>query len=352
MSWKFAAVVAVSIATTPQLATATDFYHLAHEVAVPGPGAAYDYVAFGDGKLYVGHRPEGLQVFDTKHDFAMTTIADTKGSNGAMLMPDLGIGASHNGDGTLTVFQLADGKTTQHIKLGDELDSSRYDPVTHRLAVFGLPTEKGKAPIVAVLQAPGMERVGTMETTSEKLEHSAADGTGGMYVAAQDKDMIVHFDMKDLKQTASYPTPCKQPTGLALDAPHKRLMISCRGDYVAPMFVVMNTETGAFVAKLPISPGNDGLAFDAAHGKIFATNGIGANLVVIAQKSPDEYAIDQVIGTRMMAKTLALDADTGDIYTITAEGVFDPSRKNLAYIAPFYPNGFTPNSFRVLQYSH
>ena len=335
----------------PGAAHAVDGYHLAREVAVPGEGAAYDYVQFLDGRLFVGHRPDGLQVFDTVHDFAMTTVDASKGSNGATLMPDLGLGVSHNTDGTLTVFTLADLKLVRSIKLGAELDSSRYDPVTHRLAVFGVPPEGGAGGQVVVLQAPAMDVVGKATTEAAKLEHSAADGTGILFLAAQDQNAILKFDMTALKVTATWPTPCKQPTGLAYDAQHRRLMIGCRGEITEPMFVVMNADTGAVVFKGPLGMGNDGVVYDAARARVIATNGVGANLVVYAQTGADGYAIEEVVGTRMMAKTVALDPASGDVYTILAEGVFDPSRRNLTYVTQFYPNGFTRNSFRILKYS-
>ena len=103
-------------------------------------------------------------------------------------------------------------------------------------------------------------------------------------------------------------------------------------------------------SDLGVNPGNDGVIYDGARQRIIAANGAGANLVVFVQQDGDHYALEQVVGTRNMAKTLALDPATGDLYTITAEGIYDASRKNLAYIAPFYPNAFTPDSFRVLQY--
>ena len=335
---------------TAHAVRAAEFYHLKREVPVASEGAAFDYVVYRAGKLFVGHRPDGLQVFDTGHDFTMTTIADSKGSNGATLMDDLGLGVSHNTDGTLTVFNIDDLKVVNKIKVGEEIDSSRYDPVTKRLAVFGIPPDGGKGGMVVVFQAPSMERVGTITSPSAKLEHSVADGTGSIYVSAQDLDAIVRLDMRDMKQTASMPVPCKQPTGIDRDAAHKRLVIGCRGAITEPMVVVLDETSGATVFKGPIGGGNDGIVYDAKRGRIIATNGVGANLVVYRENGADGYALDQVVQTRPMAKAMALDPATGDVYTIAAEGVFDTSRKNLAYVTPFYPNMFTRNSFRVLQY--
>ncbi len=329
-------------------ALALDGVHLKQEIAVPSDGASFDYVTYGDGKLYVGHRPEGLQVFDIANGFKMTPVASTKGSNGATLAPDLGLGFSENGDGTVTVFKLADLSVVEQIKVGEELDSTRYDPKTKRLAVFGVPAESKKGSAVPVYQMPERTKVGVIQSDSAKLENSAADGAGGVWVAAQDLGAVVHFDLAGLKVTATYPVPCKEPTGLDYDAANKRLMVGCRGAFAEPMFLVVNADTGATVFKAPTSPGNDGVAYDAQRKRVYVTNGIGAHLMVFEQTDADTYKLNEVLGTRPMAKTVAVDPKSGDIFSIAAEPVFDASKKNLTRIAPFYPNAYVKDTFKVL----
>jgi hypothetical protein len=332
-------------------AAAFDNYHLKREVPVPGGPAGWDYVVFDGGRLFVGHRPEGLQVFDIANDFRMTAVENTKGSNGAMPMPDLDLAVSHNNDGTLTLFRLSTMRTERQVKVGAELDSSRYDPVTHRLAVFGVPGESKTGSDVVIFQAPELERIGAIRSESGKLENSVADGAGNIFVAAQDLNAIVRLDMKELKQTAQWPTTgCRQPTGLAYDPAGRRLLVGCRGESAEPVFVVMNADTGSVVFKAPIGQGNDGVVFDGSRKRVILTNGVGANMVIFEQVDPDTYKLEEVVGTRANARTLALDPSTGDVYTVAAEGIFDASKKNLSYISPFYPNTFSPNSFRILQY--
>lgn len=332
-------------------ALALDGIHLKSETTVPSAGSGFDYVTYADGKLYVGHRLEGLQVFDVANGFKMTPVASTKSSNGATVATDLGLGFSGNGDGTMTVFKLADLSVVEQIKAGEELDSTRYDPVTRRVALFGVPAESKKGSSVVIYQMPERQKVGAIESESAKLENSVADGAGGVFVAAQDLNAIVRFDLATLKMTAKWPVPCKQPTGLDYDAGNKRLLVGCRGDFTEPMFLVVNAETGATVFKAGTSPGNDGVAYDAARKRVYVTNGIGAHLLVFEQADADSYKLSEVLGTRPMAKTIALDPKSGDVFSIAAEPVFDASKKNLSYIAPFYPNAFVKDSFKVLVFN-
>lgn len=329
-------------------AASAEPYRLRQEVVVPGPAAAFDYVAYHEGRLFAGHRPAGLDVFHVGAGFALTKVAQTAGSNGATLMPDLGIGVSNNQGGTLTVFLLSDLSVREVVRVGDELDNSRYDPVTRRLAVFGTRAAGGGS-AVAVFQAPGMERVGTIAVESEKLENPAADGDGGIWVSAQDSDEVLHLDLRSLRVTATLPTPgCKEPTGLAFDRADRRLMVGCRGEYRDPSFLVMGADDGRVYFRGPLGPGNDGVVYDPVRRVAFAANGVGANLAVFERIGQDEYRLAQVLGTRPMAKTLAYDQASGTLYSITAEPSYDPSRRNSSTIAPFYPNGFFPDTFRIL----
>lgn len=350
---KFAGVLLGLALLLPEGSRAADDYHLRREVVVPGPGSGWDYLTFDpvQSRLYVGHRAEGLQVFDTAHDFKMTVVDKTARSNGAMLMPEFDLGVSHNGDGTLTEFKLSTLAVVRQIKVGDELDSSRYDPVTKHLITLGVPTADEKGTAVGVYSLPDLAQVGGIVVPSASLENSAADGQGNILVSAQDLNAVVKIDMKAQRIAATWPTTgCKQPVGLAYDAADHRIMVGCRGQLTDPRLLVMNADTGAVVFTAPIGAGNDGVVYDAERKRVILTCGIGANMAVFQQNGPDDYKLSEVVGTRANARTVALDPATGDVFTDAAEGIYDASKKNLARVAPFYPNTFTKDSFHILEY--
>jgi DNA-binding beta-propeller fold protein YncE len=329
---------------------ASDGNHLKREIHIPSNGGGFDYVTYAAGKLYIGHRPEGLQVVNLNGDTKVGNVDKTATSNGATVAPELDLGFSENGNGTITVFKLSDLSVVEQIKVGAELDSTRYDPATKRLAVFGLPGKDKTSSKVAIFQMPNRKLIGEIDAPSAKLENSIADGTGGVFVNAQDMNSVLHIDMAKMVITKTFPVPCNQPTGLDYDKDGKRLFIGCRGAFTEPMFVVANPETGEIVFKAPTSPGNDGVAYDSIRKRVYLTDGIGAHLVVFEQMSLNTYTLNEVVGTRPMAKTIAIDPVSGDVFSIAAESVFDASKKNLALIAPFYPNQFTKDTFEVLVY--
>lgn len=335
-------------------AMALDGWHLQDTVKIPGKGSAWDYLAL-DGThnhLFIGHRKEGLQVFDLATKTVVKTITGTESasSNGATLVPEFDLGISNNENGTIIPFKLSTLEAGEPIKLGEELDTSHYDPASKRIVVNMASGADGTD--LVVLEAPSLKQVGIIKVPTKKPEHAEADGAGNFYLAARDTEMVYRLDTKSLAVTASWPTPgCGQTNSVALDAANKRLMLGCRGNAsTKPSFAVMNVETGAIVFSAEVGGGNDGVAFDAQLKRIFLTNGVNAVMNIFEQKDADHYAQVEALGTQAGVRSLALDPKTKTIYSVTAEGTADYSKKITTSVSPYYANTFFPDTFAVLTY--
>jgi len=309
-------------------------------------------VSFYAGKLYVGHRLDGVEVFDIADHFKMSKVADTKGTNGVVIIPEFGLGVAGAGNGNVTVFKLSSLREVVKFSAGTELDSTVYDPVTKQLMTVNTNvTADGKGQVLNVYSVPSFKLVNKVTIPADDVEHSVADGLGNVYFAAQDNDSILRLNMKTLQVTGNWPTTgATQPTGLALDNATHRLFIAGRGHLTDPVFEVMDANDGHIVYKAAISQGNDGVAFDPKSGMIFATDGIGANMFVFHEDSADAYKLAEIVDTSTNQRTLALDPTHNKVYTIAAEGLVDPAKKILTKVSPFYPNVFTPNSFMIREY--
>jgi YVTN family beta-propeller protein len=109
---------------------------------------------------------------------------------------------------------------------------------------------------------------------------------------------------------------CQGPRALALDANHGRLFAACSNFRM----VVVNSQTGAMIAALPIGPGPDAIGYDPNRGLIFTANGGGdGSLTVIRQDVTDTYSVIQTLPTRQHARTLALDPSSGDVYLTSVD---------------------------------
>jgi len=336
-------------------ARAFDGWHLESATVIEGKASGWDYVAYDAGTrhVFIGHRKEGLQVFDPVAGKVVKVIDGTPAdsSNGATLMPELDLGLSNNEDGTVTPFALSTLAARPPVKLADELDTSHYDPVTRRVVVNTAAGADGTE--LVVLQAPSLEVVGKVKVPTRKVEGGDADGKGGLLLAAQDTNKLLRVDTRTLEVAATWDTPgCGRPTGVAADQADGRVFVSCRGDdRTRPSLVVLDAATGRTLYAGEIGGGTDSVVYDAGLRRVFTANGVNANLSVFEQVDADTYRPLEALGTRAGVRTVAMDHDAKKIYAVAAEGSADYSKKILTAVSPYYANTFFPNTFTVLTYS-
>jgi DNA-binding beta-propeller fold protein YncE len=101
---------------------------------------------------------------------------------------------------------------------------------------------------------------------------------------------------------------------MAMDRANRRIFIGCRSKVMA----VLDADSGKVITTLPIGDHVDATVFDAEKKLIFNSNGEGT-ITVIAQNSPNEYAVVQTVKTAPRAKTMAFDPKTHQLFLSTAE---------------------------------
>lgn len=336
-------------------AAAFDGWHLEQATVIEGKGSAWDYVALDSAhdRLFIGHRKEGLQVFDLNTRKVVKLIDGTTAasSDGATLVPEHDLGISNNEDGTIIPFRLSTLEAQAPIKLGEELDTSHYDAANQRIAV-NMGADKDGTDVV-LLEVPSLAVAGKIRLPSTKLEGADSDGKGGFLIAARDVSKVFRIDTKAAKLLGEWPTPgCAQTNGLTVDAAHRRVFLGCRGsEAVRPSFAVMNADTGAIIYTSEIGGGNDSVIYDADLKRIFLANGVGAVLNVFEQVDADTYRPVETLGTRAGVRTMAIDPKTKRLHAVGGEGSADAGKKILTSVSPFYANTFFPNTFTVLTYA-
>jgi hypothetical protein len=86
--------------------------------------------------------------------------------------------------------------------------------------------------------------------------------------------------------------------------------------------LVVDADSGAIVARLPIGKGSDAIAFDPVRKLIFSANGEGT--LSIYGVADVDYFVDQgSVATQPGARTMAVDAATGRVFLVTAD--IDPA---------------------------
>jgi YVTN family beta-propeller protein len=310
--WVFgASITALALAGAADAQQALS-YSVTKTVPIGAPDR-WDYVVFDpvSGRVYASHG-NIVSVVDGRSGAAIGTIdvgADAV-THGIVALNDLGKGYTDDGKaGVAVVFDLKTLKVLHTIKAEPDADGIVYDRRSgHVLVITG---DSGKVVVID----PKTDKVITEIDGGGPLEFGVSDEKGKFFVDGEDKNEIVRMDLATNKADAHWPLAgCKTPHGLAIDRAHMRLFASC-GNKVMD---VMNAETGAVIASVPIGTGTDFDAFYPAKGLAFSSNREGT-LSVIAEQSPDKFVALPPISTKFGARTMALDEKTGRIYTISSE---------------------------------
>lgn len=337
------AAAALALAAVPAHA---QFHRLEATAALESQAPDWDYLSLDPvrNRLFIAARRDGMIVYDVARKAVVTTLEDTKGANASIQVPEVDRIYSVNLDGTLTAFELSTLKKVEKIALGGDADAAFYDPVTKEIAVM-----RGDSAEVTFLEAASGKVVGRLKMPTRKLEASAADGHGHMFIAIRDRNSVIKVDMRTHAMVAEYPANCEEANGMAIDRANGRLFVGCRGKN--PVLSVMDAVSGKVITTLAIGRGNDGVIYDADTRRIYASSGVDGNLVIYHQADADNYKLVEATTTRPYARTMALHPVTKKVYLVTAEGTVDPSMKVNTGPAPFYPNRYFPGTFTLLTYA-
>ena len=318
------------------IAASAPGYHIVDTWKLGGEGG-WDYLKVDSDahRLYIA-RATRVMVIDTESGKPVGEISDTPGVHGVALVSDIGKGFASNGrEDTVSVFDLQSLKTISKIKVGNRPDAIWYDASSKRVFTFNAGSQDATA-----IDAEKATVVGTLPLGG-KPEFAASDGKGTVYVNIEDKNQLVAFDAAQLKEKQRWSLAgCDEPSGLAMDQKNRRLFVGC-GNKVMP---VVDADSGKIIASLPIGGGVDATAFDDQAGLAFASCGEGV-LTVVREESPGKFSVAETVNTQRGGRTMALDAKTHKVFTVTAQ--FGPPPASTA-AQPHPRPSILPDSFVVL----
>ncbi len=320
---------------TPSAAAGTS-YTVAHTYTVGGEGF-WDYLTYDASSKHVFiSRGTHVMVVDPTTGAVVGDIADTPGVHGIAVAPELGKAFTSNGRANAVgIVDLATLKVTKSVALdGKNPDAIVYDPASKRVFAFNHSSNNYTA--VDAVSGDALPSVSLPGVP----EFAAVGNNGMVYVNIEDKGQIVAIDAKKNTVMATWTMAgCESPTGLSIDAAHHRLFAGCGNNVMA----IVNADTGALVASVPIGKGTDATAFDPATQLAFSSNGEGT-LTVVHEDSPDKFTVVENAKTAPGARTMAVDTTTHAALVVTAD-------TETATPAPGETRGrrtMVPGSFRML----
>jgi YVTN family beta-propeller protein len=291
-------------------------YQLAQTYVLGGSGG-WDYLTYdaATNRLFIS-RGTHVMVVDPSTGKIVGDVPNTPGVHGIALAPEVGKGFTSNGtDATVTVFNLTTLATIATIQTGAKNpDGIAYDPASSRVFTFN-----GGSNDATVIDARTNAIVATIPLGG-RPEFPAVDGRGMVYDNVESTSEIVAINARSGKVVARFPLGnCLHPSGLSIDAVHRRLFAACTGE-----MGVVDADSGKLVATIPTGAGTDATRYDPASGLAFASNGRDATLTVVHEDAPDRFTLVQNAATVLGARTMELNPLTGDVFLVTAKLIENP----------------------------
>ncbi len=305
------ALLAPYASATAAPAAEQSAYHITKVVPLGAPDR-WDYVVFDteSRRVYVAHGDRVTVVDGSSGAIIGAVEGMPGGTHGIAVSHATGEGYTDDGKaGVAAAFDLKTLKVVKRIKTEIDADGIVFDPASGH--VFVIDGDSGKLTVIN----PKIDAVVATVNGGGGLEFGVTGNNGKFYVDGVEKHEIVRVDTAANVVDAHWSMPtCVKPHGLAIDRSHHRLFASCSNK----VMVIMNADTGAVIATLPIGEGTDFASFDPKRNLVYSSNRDGT-LSVVAEKSPDDFVALPAIPTQIGARTMAIDPRTGRIYLVTAD---------------------------------
>jgi DNA-binding beta-propeller fold protein YncE len=337
-----ATVVSIIYGSTESASTRQ--YHLVKKVSLGGDGG-WDYFTVDPAthRIFIGRGTYVMVLDQDGKNIGKVDVGKNNEAHAVAFAPDLHRAFTSNGGGSsVTIFDPETHKVLGEVKIPErDTDDILYEPVTKQVFTFN----GGKSHDATAIDAVKGTVFGSVPLGG-KPETAQADGQGHVYVNIEDKSELKEIDAATLKITDTWPlTPCKNPSGMAIDAAHSLLVIGCHNGLMEFWDYGKNKVAGT----VPIGPGVDANRFDPQTGLAFASCGAGGGTITVAhQDSTDKFSVVQTITTMKGARTMALDTGNHKIYTVSAE--FGPPPATTAQNPHPWPT-IKPGTFTLIIFS-
>jgi len=215
---------------------------------------------------------------------------------------------------TIRILDTATDKVVADVPGGETPDGATYDPFSKHVFV----ADRNASEVTEVDAQAG--KATTFPVGGGHLEFPAADGLGHLFVNGATADEIVVIDIKTQKVTTRYKMAgCEDPSGLAYADKSKLLISSCDG-----VAKVIAADSGKEVASIPIGKGPDAVIYDPVRQLAFIPCGADGVMDIISVADPAHVTLVQSLATHILARTGAIDPQSGRVYLMAADP--DPSK--------------------------
>jgi DNA-binding beta-propeller fold protein YncE len=197
------------------------------------------------------------------------------------------------GDGTLRIYNGTNLVLDDKIKLGDDADNVRGEVDAGRILIgYG-------SGALAITTLTG-QNLGKIVLGSHPESFQLEQSSSRVFVNVPQKSAVVVVDRTRKMVVATWDIHGRYANyPMALDEADRRLFVGCR---TPPEILVLDTDSGHLMAKLPVVGDTDDVYFDPARRLLYVIGGDGA-VDVIRMRDPNHYEPVERIPTASGART-------------------------------------------------
>jgi DNA-binding beta-propeller fold protein YncE len=246
-----------------------------------------------------------VEILDIKGAKRLHTISGLHEPQGVLYVPgENRLFVANAKDGTCRIYDASSFQLLQTIEYGDDADNIRLDePVKQVYVGYG-------SGALGILDLTG-SRLGDVKLDAHPEAFQLEKKGDRVFVNLPDSRKIAVLDRKKRAVVGNWETGGALANfPMALDETNHRLFTVCRRPAV---LLVLNTDSGAVVAKIPTVGDSDDVFYDPTRKRIYASGGEGA-IAVLQQQDPDHYQEIARISTVKGARTSLFVPELGRLF--------------------------------------
>lgn len=246
-----------------------------------------------------------VEVLDIKGAKRLHTISGLHEPQGVLYVPgENRLLVANAKDGTCRIYNASSFQLLQTINYGDDADNIRFDASAKQVYVgYG-------SGALGILDVSG-KRLGDIKLDAHPESFQLEKKGARIFVNLPDSRKIAVVDRNRKAVVGQWETGGALANfPMALDEANHRLFTVCRRPAV---LLVLNTDSGAVIAKIPTVGDSDDVFYDPTRKRIYASGGEGA-IAVLQQQDPDHYQEIARIPTVKGARTSLFVPELGRLF--------------------------------------
>lgn len=263
---------------------------LVETIALPNVSGRIDHFSADvrDRRLFISALGNHtVEVVDVAAGKWMRSLSGVQKPQGESYVAALGkLFTADGAAGNVRVYRSSDLRLLTTIPLDLGPDAEDYDPETRRLYVGYGGEDAGKSyGEVGIIDASSDKHIGDIQTPAHPGAILVGRPGRTLYITVPKTQEISQIDASTGRIVATWKSKEGSPVSLAYDSSRDRLFVGTRNPAEVEVF---DARSRRWIASLPSVGLMDGLFYDAAHRRIYASGGDG-NVAVYQQLSADHY---------------------------------------------------------------